>query len=198
MSTVAVECFAGQAIEPHFSALAALRIEVFREYPYLYQGTREYEARYLSSYAQSARSVIVIARDGDQVVGASTAMPLTEHSENVAPAIARAGFDPERVYYFGESVLRVAYRRHGIGHAFFDHREASARAHGFSIAAFCAVVRPDDHPRKPPDYVAHDAFWTKRGYVKRPDIVATFSWCDVGELEETDKAMVFWLKELRP
>ena len=194
---LSIEALAGDAALPFFPDVAALRIEVFCEYPYLYQGTREYEARYLSSYAQSARSVIVIARDGDQVVGASTAMPLTEHSENVAPALGRRGPRSRRVYYLGESVLRRAYRRQGIGHAFFDHREAAARAHGFSVAAFCAVVRPDEHPRKPADYVPHDGFWTKRGYVKRPDIVATFSWRDVGDVEETDKPMVFWLKELR-
>jgi GNAT superfamily N-acetyltransferase len=195
---LSIEALAGDAALPFFGELAALRIEVFREFPYLYEGTRQYEARYLSSYARSARSVIVIARDGDQVIGASTAIPLTEHSEDVTPALAGAGLDPERVYYFGESVLRRAYRGHGIGHAFFDHREAAARAYGFSIAAFCAVVRPVDHPQKPADYVPHDAFWTKRGYVKRPDIVATFAWRDLGEAEETAKPMVFWLKELRP
>lgn len=191
-----IEALNGPAALPYLGDLAALRIEVFREFPYLYEGTLEYEQRYLKSYAEHERSVIVLARDGDQVVGASTAMPLTEHSENVAPALAKAGFDPERIYYFGESVLRASYRGHRIGHAFFDHREAAAKKHGFGITAFCAVVRPDDHPLRPADYAPHDAFWSKRGYVKRGDIVASFEWRDLGEPEATDKPMVFWLKEL--
>lgn len=191
-----IEALQGEAALPYFGDLAALRIEVFREFPYLYEGTLEYEQKYLRSYAEHPRSVIVLAREGERVVGASTAMPLTEHGENVAPALAAAGFDPERVYYFGESVLRATYRGRGIGHAFFDHREAAAKKHGFAITAFCAVKRPATHPLRPADYVPHDAFWQKRGYVKRPDIVASFAWRDLGETEESDKPMVFWVKEL--
>jgi hypothetical protein len=44
--------------------------------------------------------------------------------------------------------------------------------------------------------VPHDAFWTKRGYTKRPDIVSEFAWLDVDEAYETPKRMVFWVKEL--
>jgi hypothetical protein len=191
-----IEALNGPAALPYLGDLAALRTEVFKEFPYLYEGTPEYEHRYLKNYAEHERSVIVLARDGDQVVGASTAMPMIEHSENLAPVLGKAGFDPERIYYFGESVLRASYRGHRIGHAFFDHREAAASKHGFDITAFCAVVRPDDHPLRPSDYVPHDAFWSKRGYVKREDIVTRFEWRDVGDADESDKPMVFWLKEL--
>lgn len=191
-----IEALNGPAARPYFGDLAALRIEVFREFPYLYEGTLEYEQKYLKSYAEHARSVVVLARDGDQVVGASTGMPLTEHGENMGPVLAKAGFDPEHIYYFGESVLRATYRGRGIGHAFFDQREAAAQKHGFALAAFCSVHRPSEHPLRPADYAAHDAFWTKRGYEKRPDIVASFAWRDLGEPEETEKSMVFWVKEL--
>lgn len=191
-----IEALSGDAALPYLGDLAALRSEVFREFPYLYEGTAEYEQKYLRGYAEHARSVIVLARDGDQVVGASTAIPLVEHSEDLAPVLAKAGLDPARVYYFGESVLRASCRGHGIGHAFFDQREAAAKKHGFAITAFCAVKRPDDHPLRPAAYVPHDAFWIKRGYVKRPDIVASFEWRDIGDTGETAKPMVFWLKEI--
>jgi len=79
---------------------------------------------------------------------------------------------------------------------FFDEREAAAKRYGFRIATFCAVDRPDDHPLRPKDYVPHDAFWTKRGYTKRPDIVAKFEWRDLNEAVATDKPMTFWLREL--
>jgi GNAT superfamily N-acetyltransferase len=195
-SGLIVESISGHAIEQYLDDLAALRIEVFREYPYLYEGSRSYEQSYLRAYAASPRSVVVLARDADKVVGAATAMPLEEHAEEVAPALAAAGFDPARCYYFGESVLRAKYRGRGLGHAFFDGREAAARQHGFSIATFCAVERPLNHPRKPADYVPHDVFWNKRGYVKRPDIVASFSWRDLDEAEQSAKPMLFWIKEL--
>ena len=177
-------------------AVAALRIAVFREYPYLYEGTLAYEEKYLASYTASPQSVVVVARDGDEIVGAATAMPLTAHSDDVVPPLAQAGYDPARVYYFGESVLLPAYRGRGLGHAFFDHREASARRFGFATATFCAVQRPADHPARPAGYAPHDAFWTKRGFVRRDDVRTTFAWRDVGDAEETAKPMVFWIKEL--
>lgn len=196
MSELIVERVAGQQIEPYLADLAALRIEVFREFPYLYEGTLEYESRYLRGYAASERSVVVLARDGQRVVGASTAMPALEHTEEVAPVLHAGGYDPAKVYYFGESVLRASYRGRGIGHAFFDQREARARELGFTITTFCAVERAKDHPRRPASYVPHDAFWTKRGYTKRPELRAEFAWRDLDDARETPKPMVFWVKEL--
>ena len=195
MTTLRVETLRGEAAGAVLPAVAALRIEVFREFPYLYQGTAEYEERYLAPYATD-RSVIVVARDGDDVVGASTALPLLDHSDDAAPALVAAGYDPARIFYFGESVLRRDHRGRGLGHAFFDAREAAARAGGYPLAAFCAVERPTDHPARPADYRPHDAFWTGRGFVRRPDIVAQFSWRDLGDAEETSKPMIFWVKEL--
>jgi GNAT superfamily N-acetyltransferase len=191
-----IERITGSAIEPYLDALAALRIQVFREYPYLYLGSADYEARYLQSYADSERSLVVIARDGAHVVGASTAMPATEHDDQVAEALQRGGLDPAHVYYFGESVLRAEYRGRGIGHAFFDQREARARELGYRVASFCAVERAADHPRRPADYMPHDAFWTKRGYSKRPTLRADFAWRDLDEAHESKKPMVFWVKQL--
>src|SRR5690606_23143734 len=63
--------------------VARLRIEVFRDFPYLYDGDLGYEEEYLRTYVQSPRSVIVLARDGDRIVGASTAIPLADESEEL-------------------------------------------------------------------------------------------------------------------
>jgi GNAT superfamily N-acetyltransferase len=198
MSGVTIERLHGRDVEPYLEALAGLRIKVFREFPYLYEGSREYEADYLRNYARSPRSTVVLARAGERVVGASTAMPLSDHhEESIVPALEKAGYAARYVYYFGESVLLPDYRGQRIGHAFFDQREASARDYGMRVAAFCAVERPADHPARPDDYVPHDAFWEKRGYVRRPDITASFSWRDLGDEEATEKPMVFWIKELR-
>ena len=139
----------------------------------------------------------MIAWAGDELIGAATAMPLTAHGEEAAPPLAAAGFDPAGVYYFGESVLRPAFRGRGLGHRFFDEREAFARARGYQTAAFCAVDRPPVHPRRPPGYVPLDRFWGKRGFVRRPDIVGTFRWKDLDEDHDSAKPMVFWVKELR-
>jgi hypothetical protein len=44
---IRVETCAGRDVLAHLPDIARLRIEVFREYPYLYDGDRAYEERYL-------------------------------------------------------------------------------------------------------------------------------------------------------
>src|SRR5690242_19351414 len=48
---IRIERATGAAIEGYLDVLAALRIRVFREYPYLYDGSLAYEQEYLASYA---------------------------------------------------------------------------------------------------------------------------------------------------
>ncbi len=194
VADVVVTTLSGDAIEPWMSALARLRIRVFREFPYLYEGTEAYEEKYLRAYAASHRSLFVLALLGDEVMGVSTAIPL-EDAEPVfrEPFVAR-GIDPATVLYFGESVLAPECRGKGLGHRFFDAREAYARAIGRSITSFCAVERPEDHPAKPVGYRPLHAFWTQRGYVYQPDMHIEYSWLDVGDTDETLKPMRFWLR----
>lgn len=196
MTEPRVEAVTGAAVGQYLAALAVLRIEVFREWPYLYDGDVAYEERYLAPYATTADALVAIAWAGDELVGAATALPLTAHSDEVVPPLAAAGYDPATVYYFCESVLRRDFRGRGLGHRFFDEREAFARARGYRTAAFCAVDRPADHPQRPAAYVPLDRFWGKRGFVRRPDIVGQFAWKDLDADAETAKPMVFWTKAL--
>ncbi|MGE0080095.1 MAG: GNAT family N-acetyltransferase [Thiohalomonadaceae bacterium] len=192
-----IETLSGPALAAHLDALARLRIEVFRDFPYLYDGDFEYEARYLRTYAESPGSMMVLVFDGDAVVGASTCIPLQHETEEIRRPFEQQGQDVRRVFYLGESVLRRAYRGRGIGVRFFEEREAHAyRLGGFEYAAFCGVQRPVEHPRRPADYVPLDAFWRKRGYEPRPDLVTTLSWKDLDEPVETPKPMQFWTRRL--
>lgn len=190
--------YTGSEIEPLVHDLARLRTRIFREYPYLYDGGETYEAEYLSMYTDSDESLCVVARDGDEVVGASTGLPLTDADEAFQRAFAVSIIEPFEVFYFGESVLSKKYRGRGIGHRFFEERENYARELGrFSYAAFCAVERSPDHPRRPPSYAPLDRFWEKHGFTRRPDLRTRFAWKEIGEDEPSEKMMVFWVKELR-
>jgi GNAT superfamily N-acetyltransferase len=188
--------FSGPAAIPYFDDLARLRLEVFRAFPYLYEGSRDYERDYLSKYARSPGALFVLAFDDGKVVGASTGMPMVGETNEVKAPFIVSGFNTDEFFYFGESVLLPGYRGRGIGVRFFDERETyAARLPGIRYCTFCAVERPDDHPRRPPDYVPLDTFWKNRGYAPMSDLRTSFSWRDIDETAESPKPMAFWLKE---
>lgn len=193
---VTVETLPTARIGEAIDALARLRIAVFREWPYLYEGDAGYERSYLADFAAAPDAVLVLARDGDTIVGAATASPMTAQSAEIQAPFLRAGKDTSAMFYFGESVLLPGYRGQGIGHAFFDHREAGARAAGASVASFCAVQRPADHPLRPQGYRPLDTFWAKRGYARVEGLTTRFDWLDIGEVQETAHVMQFWARTL--
>jgi GNAT superfamily N-acetyltransferase len=192
-----VKSLFGEEIRAVLADLARLRIVVFRDWPYLYDGTVEYEEKYLAKLADAKGAVCVVARDGNEIVGASTAAPMVEHADEFAGPFELAGYDLETIFYCGESVLLKSHRGHGLGHAFFDQRETHARTlGGFTHSTFCRVVRPEDHPLKPPDYRPLDGFWRKRGYAPVDGLVTAYRWKDIDQPEETEHLMQFWMKAL--
>jgi GNAT superfamily N-acetyltransferase len=192
---IRIERCSGPALEQFIPELARLRIEVFRDFPYLYDGDVDYEKKYLQTYIDCPDSVIVIAFDSDRVVGASTAIPMKYETDELKKPFIEQGYDLDQVFYCSESVLDKNYRGLGIGVRFFEEREAHAKElGGFKHICFCCVERPADHPRRPADYVPLDQFWTKRGYVKHPELHTTYVWKDLDDENETPKPMTFWLK----
>jgi GNAT superfamily N-acetyltransferase len=176
--------------------LARLRIAVFRAWPYLYDGDLEHERAYLAAFAAAPHALLVLARAEGRIVGASTAMPLGAAEPAIRAPFEVVSQDIAAICYFGESVLEPAWRGRGAGHAFFDAREAHARDLGAREATFCAVVRPAHHPGRDRGYRPLDPFWRARGYAPAPGIVCRLSWRDLGEGEETDKALQFWRRRL--
>lgn len=189
-----VEPLRGERLRPFLPQLAGLRIEVFREWPYLYDGTLDYEAWYLGRFMEAEGHVAICAFDSDELIGAATAAPLhLQHQEFTAPFV-QAGIATNDIFYFGESVLRASYRGQGLGHKFFDGRETHAYSLGYKKTAFCGVRRSADHPARPGDYRPLDPFWIKRGYKQLNGVVAHLAWTEVGHTEETVKALQFWGK----
>lgn len=193
---ITLGCHCGAAIQPFIPDAARLRITVFREWPYLYEGDDASERDYLLTYSGNPDSLFVVARAGDEVIGLSTGIPLRHETEEVKAPFLSAGVDPATVFYFGESVLLPAWRSRGIGVKFFRERERYARSlPGIRQAAFCAVDRPADHPARPAGYVPLDAFWAKRGFAKT-GFRTCFTWKEIGEAEASPKPLTFWMKAI--
>lgn len=186
----------GADLEACLPDVARLRLSVFRDWPYLYDGTFDYEHRYLQSYRDSQGAVLIGAFDGAKMVGASTGAPMLDHADDFAAPFKDRPEALTDIFYCAESVLLPEYRGQGMGHRFFELREAHARTRGFGYSAFCAVMRPDAHPARPKGYVPLDGFWRKRGYVPLSGVVATFAWKDIDQMGETEKPLQFWMKPL--
>jgi GNAT superfamily N-acetyltransferase len=177
-------------------ALSDLRIRVFRGWPYLYDGTADYEAEYLAEFIDAPGAVLVVATDDDVIVGAATASPMAGQKPEFQAPLRQRGLDVARIFYFGESVLLPQYQGQGIGHQFFDAREAAARAAGAAQTSFCAVVRPDDHPMRPDTPRDLTPFWRARGYAPVEGLTAMLQWQDVGDADESPHQMQFWMRDL--
>lgn len=191
-----IEVHRGSAIAPWLDDVARLRVSVFRDWPYLYEGDLAYERDYLAAYADSRDSIFVLAKDGERVIGASTGLPLLDDSLAFRQPFLASHIDPAQVFYFGESVLLPAYRGRGIGHAFFDQRQAHARALArFHWTAFAAVDRDEHDPRRPHDHRGNDAFWHKRGYTRQPGMTMQLPWQETGR-GEVPHDLTFWLRPL--
>ena len=188
----------GAAIAPHVPDLARLRIEVFREFPYLYDGDEAYERKYLQTYVDSPRSLAVLVYDGSELIGASTGLPMQDETVEFQKAFLDHGYDVAKIFYCGESVLRKAYRGRGIYKHLFQARERHAASlPGIELCTFCGVRRPADHPLRPQDYVPLNEIWQRFGYNERPELETQYVWKDIDAAEPTAKTMRFWTKRLR-
>lgn len=205
-----IKTVTGSDLGEYMDDLARLRIEVFREFPYLYDGDLASEEEYLATYLTSGNVIAVLAIDDSQnekVVGASTGIPLNEESSEFQAPFIKNGMDPGKIFYCAESVLLPEYRGRGVYKSFFKEREAHAlslsepqtegrTSQAFQYSAFCAVVRSERHPLRPDGHKTLDEIWRGFGYRPRLDLICHYGWKDVDQPEESDHPMMFWLKSL--
>ncbi len=193
-----VKAFAGKEAESHIEAIADLRMRVFRDFPYLYKGSIEYEKQYLSRYFNAPNAKIFVLFYGNRIVGLTTCIPLSEEAENIRKPFEEKGLDVSRYFYFGESLLERIYRGKGFGKLFFQYREEEALKYPhIDYTTFCTVSRSEDHPMKPDTYRPLQGFWKKMGYSRQPELSAVMYWTDVDQEEETEKNLEFWIKKIR-
>lgn len=185
---------AGDALKAALPDVARLRIEVFRAFPYLYDGDLDYETEYLSTLITAQDAVVIAAFTNGEIVGCATGSAIVGRHDAFSEPLSAAGIDLPSTFYFGESVLQPALRGRGIGHAFFDLREAWAARLNYQRTCFCAVKRPSDHPLRPKAYRPLDAFWRKRGYEKLRGAFASFEWRDVDKSQSDRKPMQIWIR----
>lgn len=104
----------GADIVSYITSIAKIELEVFSEFPYLYEADLLTQINFVKRYAECDKSIVVLVMDGDSVVGLSTGMPFFFDSELFKKPFIDHGFDLKNVFCLGESVLLPAYRGNKI------------------------------------------------------------------------------------
>lgn len=183
----------GQRLEPYFRSIAELRINVFREYPYLYEGSHEYEEEYLRPLFESSNSIGVIAMAEGKCIGFSSGLPIEEAHQEFKEPFTSFFLPTPLLFYFGESVLLPEFRGRGIGRELMMRRIRFAeRLSQYKAIVFCAIDRSMDTSPPPPSYRSPERLWRAAGFKPLSGVSAQFSWKEIGALETSNHPMLFW------
>lgn len=191
------EYLAGAAVEGALEALSSLRISIFREYPYLYDGQLEDELKYLRIYAEAADVFVITASDAGALVGAASGIPLCQEPKEMTDPFGGTSYPLDEIFYIGEVLFLPPYRNSGLGLRLLERIEEHVRTCGKYRYLTCAtVVRPDNHPLRPENYVPIDRFLDRTGFTKLHGVATSFAWREIDGLQR-EHPMQFWVKELR-
>ncbi|MES2122596.1 MAG: hypothetical protein V4492_07465 [Chlamydiota bacterium] len=197
MTDIHVRTFTGTALKPYLHSLAKLRMEVFKEYPFFEEPDLYREMQALRRIASLKESVGVLIFDGITLVGSALGYPLEFEEPAVIKPFEEKHLDIHAYYLFTESLLLKSYRSRGIGHHFFDAREAHV-SYNKKYKHICFYI-PDiaqNMELKPEDTLPLFDFWRKRGYVPHHEMKFALQWTAIGEAHPSDKQMSFWIKDL--
>lgn len=195
MTDIHVRSFTGSGIKPYVHSIAKLRMEIFREYPYFEEPHLERELQYLNMVCSCKEAISVLIFDGTTLVGVSLGLPLSIEEPAVLLPFKDKHLDTDSYFFFGDSALLKQYRGRGIGHHFFDAREAHVQQFKkYKHICFCVPFPHEEN--EPQDYIPLDDFWRKRGYIHHPDMRCTLAWVELGKTEVSTKQMSFWIKDL--
>lgn len=193
---ISANLLTGLSVEGCLDDLASLRINIFKEYPYLYDGFPEDELKYLRLYMETPDAFVISVKDSGRMIGAATGVPLCyEHEGLVAPFIGTS-YSVDELFYVGEVLFYQECRDRGLGLNLLKQIEEYVRTLGSYRYLTCAtVVRPDNHPLYPENYVKIDKFLTRTGFNILPDVTSNFVWQETDGVMR-DHLMQFWIKEL--
>ena len=182
----------GPEIENHIDDLGKFRIEIFREYPYLYDGNIQFERVYLSPYSRNPESLLLILQDAHGIIGACTGTPLTGEDNDFQNAFV--GENKDEIYYIGAVILRADSRGQKLGSRLLSTALSLIDMKRFKKTSLCTVDRGLNHPRRPGKYCPPDYLWERYGFVKSTNLLAYLAWTDIGQKIETKKPMNIWFK----
>jgi hypothetical protein len=197
LTDIHVRSFTGLGLRPYIHSVAKLRLEVFKEYPYFKDPDLAEEMRHLRKISCCKESISVLIFDGTTLVGVSIGYPLESAEPSLLGVWKGRHQEISSYFYFENPALLKHYRGRGIGHHFFDAKEAHVVHYKkYKHICFCAPESLECVPDRPSDFISPSDFWRKRGYIHHPEIKGTLSWKKNGEAHPKEHRMSFWVKDV--
>jgi len=197
-----IALYTGTEIIPFIKEVSKLRISIFREFPYLYQGNMDYEIEYMDGYKHDSKSTLVVVRDNNRIIGVSTGIPLNSSStivQEIKDILIKNNKKIDNIYYFGEVLVLPKYRGKGLVSKMYKLQENFVKQWGYDFVSILTVVRDNKHPLQPEKYQSHDELWKHLNFY-REGITTNFCWPTIqgdGSVKNMRNLMEFWIKRLR-
>lgn len=194
-----MEAFRGTSITPFVKDITDLCIEIYREYPYLYEGTEEEYLPFIEHYTSSNNGIACLLFDNTKPIGVAIGMSMNEMREKYKqPFInARPLENCNELFYLGEFLLLKDYRGKGFGKQMYLELERLVKENlNLQKICFCKIDEDVHNPLIPADYKSLDEFWRKLGFEKCDDATVIVDWRDVSAEKDSPHKLVYWLKTL--
>lgn len=195
--TCHMQVLKGEAIRPYVKDITDLCLVVYREFPYLYEGTEEEYMPAIEHYAQSPLGIACVLFDNQKLVGIAIGEPMGAMREKYKQPLLNFYSESEldAFFYFGEFLLLKEYREKGLGQKMYFELEKQINEEGqLRTICFCKIAEFDKHPLMPKNYKSLDEFWTKLGFSQREEIATSVFWRNIGEEEDSPHKMIYWVK----
>ena len=194
-----IKTFRGESITPYIKDITELCITIYREYPYLYEGTEEEYLPFIEHYTCSNYGIACLLFDNTKPIGVAIGMPMDEMREKYKkPFInARPQENCEELFYLGEFLLLNDYRDQGFGKQMYLELERLVKENPkLKKICFCKFDETDQGPLMPENYKALDHFWEKLEFDKCDDLTVTVYWRNIYSEEDSPHKLMHWLKTL--
>lgn len=193
--------YQGNEVNSIVDNISKMRINEFRNFPYMYDGSLEYERLYFQEFCKDPNSLIVCIFDDSKLIATATSIPLLSNADildNVASKFIAQSLDPKTFFYSGEFIVLQKYRQNGLCKNLLYSVESLAKTLGFTNLCIATVCRSKDDPRRPVSYVDSDVVWKSLGF-EITNIKTSYPWPTIQPNQLTvtvNNEMIFWTKEM--
>lgn len=180
----------GKEILLYQEEIAKLNIEVFRDYPYFYEGELKEQMEFYKIYTNSRYSVAFLAEKESEVIGVILGIPISDFLPVYQEAVTSEGIDLEGIFYLGEIMVKKEYRNQKIGYKLYEKFEAYAKKNYKKIlySEILCLSEPPLGYRKIQTIL--------KGFKLLPHINCEFSWKEIDADQPTSHTMTFWMRDL--